>query len=94
MVKIVLLMKEYTVLHIDLQKSCSHIITLPHQCAKYPMSTETTSSKQIINIFRGKINVFSFSNKLVLLENPIYYSIQIIPYVKLRGVTEGRRTYL
>jgi hypothetical protein len=72
MMKIVLLMKEYTGLNIDLQKSCSHIITLPHQCVKYHLSTETTSNKQIINIFCGKINVFSFSNKLVFLENPMY----------------------
>ena len=59
-------------INIDQQKVLfTHYYTTPSMC-EIPPVYGNNKQQQIINIFRGKINVFSFSNKLVFLENPMY----------------------
>jgi hypothetical protein len=70
MMKIILLMKEYIGLHIYIYEVLFTHITNPH--VRIPPVYGNNKQQQIINIFRGKINVFSFSNKLAFLENPMY----------------------
>jgi hypothetical protein len=71
MMKIVLLMKEYIGLHIDLQ---SFVHTLLH----HPINVQNTTclrkqqATNKLSYLLWKDNVFSFSNKLVFLENPMY----------------------
>jgi hypothetical protein len=60
MMKIVLFMKEYTGLHIELQKSCSHNMTLPHQCAKYHLSTENNKQQTNYQYLSWKDKRFLF----------------------------------
>jgi hypothetical protein len=81
MMKIDLLKKEYTGLHIYTTKFCSHIVQYYSINAQIPPVYRNNKQQTYYHIFRGKMTFSLFPNKLVFSENPMY-TIQIVPYVR------------